>query len=416
MEILRFITAGSVDDGKSTLIGRLLYDSKSILKDQLEAIERTSLKDGGELNLALLTDGLKAEREQGITIDVAYKYFTTPKRKFIIADAPGHTQYTRNMITGASTANLSIILIDARKGVIEQTYRHSYISSLVRIPHLVVCINKMDLVGFSEEIFNKIKNDFNSFAAKLDIQDINFIPISALKGDNVVNLSTEMPWYEGRSLLHHLEDVYIESDLNLQDSRFPVQYVIRPQIDEFRDFRGYAGQVSGGIFKKGDSVTILPAGFQSKISKIHTFDGALEEAFAPMSITMLLEDNIDVSRGNMIAKSDNLPEISQDITAFVCWMDTNKLTEGKKFLLRHTTNSVKCVVKNIIHKIDINTFENLEEDKILNLNDIAKISIRTSSPLMFDEYRKNRLTGSFILVDEASNLTAGAGIIAGKLS
>lgn len=414
MEILRFITAGSVDDGKSTLIGRLLYDSKSILKDQLEAIERTSLKDGGELNLALLTDGLKAEREQGITIDVAYKYFTTPKRKFIIADAPGHIQYTRNMITGASTANLSIILVDARKGVIEQTYRHSYISSLVRIPHLVVCINKMDLVDYSEEVFNTIKSDFNSFAAKLDIQDITFIPISALKGDNVVNVSDKMPWYEGRSLLHHLEEVFIESDQNLQDTRFPVQYVIRPQIDEYRDFRGYAGQIAGGIFKVGDEITVLPSGFQSKITKIHTYDGEIEEAFSPMSVALLLEDEIDISRGNLIAKSDNLPDVSQDISATICWMDTNTLTEGKKFLLRHTTNSVKAIVKNIVHKIDINTFENMEDDKNLKLNDIAKVNIRTSSPLLFDEYRKNRLTGSFILVDESTNLTAGAGIITGR--
>lgn len=414
MELLRFITAGSVDDGKSTLIGRLLYDTKSILKDQMEAIERSSQKDGF-LNLALLTDGLKAEREQGITIDVAYKYFTTPKRKFIIADAPGHIQYTRNMITGASSANLIIILIDARKGVIEQTYRHSYIASLIRIPHAVVCINKMDLVGYSEEVYNKIKEDFNSFAAKLDIQDITFIPVSALNGDNIVNHSENMKWYEGRSLLHHLEEVHIESDYNFLDGRFPIQYVVRPQTGEHIDYRGYAGQIASGIFKKGDSVTVLPSGFTSKIKSIDTYEGEVAEAFPPMSVIIRLEDEVDASRGNMIVQSENQPTIAQDIIAYINWMDVNKVSEGQKFTLQHTTNRVRCILKSIQHKIDINTFEELENDKSLSLNDIAKVHIRTSSPILFDEYRKNKNCGNFILIDESSNLTCGAGVILGKL-
>jgi sulfate adenylyltransferase subunit 1 len=410
MELLRFITAGSVDDGKSTLIGRLLYDTKSILKDQMEAIERSSQKDGF-LNLALLTDGLKAEREQGITIDVAYKYFTTAKRKFIIADAPGHIQYTRNMFTGASTANLAIILIDARKGVIEQTYRHSYISSLLHIPHLVVCINKMDLVGYSQEIYEQIKSDYLAFSAKLDIHDITFIPISALGGDNVVNLSENMKWYEGKSLLHHLEEVYIESDKNFLDFRFPVQYVVRPQMGEYIDYRGYAGQVTSGLIKKGDDITVLPSGLTSKIKAIDTYNGEVAEAFPPMSVIIRLEDELDISRGNTIVKTENQPNVSQDISAYICWMDTSKASENQKFLIQHTTNSARCVLKSVSHKININTFEEIHDEKTLSLNDIAKVSIRVASPLLYDEYRKNRGTGSFILIDESTNLTCAAGII-----
>ncbi|MEM7182149.1 MAG: sulfate adenylyltransferase subunit CysN [Spirochaetota bacterium] len=411
MELLRFITAGSVDDGKSTLIGRLLYDTKSILQDQMEAIERSSQKSGdGSLNLALLTDGLKAEREQGITIDVAYKYFHTDKRKFIIADAPGHIQYTRNMFTGASIANLAIILIDARKGVIEQTYRHSYIASLLRIPHMVVCINKMDLVDYSQDVFNKIKQDFNTFAAKLNIQDVEFIPVSALNGDNIVNHSQKMDWYEGRSLLHQLEEVHIESDQNLEDARFPVQHVLRPNLD----FRGYSGQICGGVFKVGDSVKVLPSGFQSKIKQIYTYDGELKEAFAPMSVTLLLEDEIDISRGDMIVHDDSTPEISQDLQAYICWMDTATIQEGKKLILKHTTRESKAILKEVTHKININTFEFEDDNKELKLNDIAMVQLRTSIPILFDEYNKNRSTGNFILIDEGSNITVAAGVIIGK--
>ncbi|MCB1159360.1 MAG: 50S ribosome-binding GTPase [Leptospiraceae bacterium] len=413
MELLRFITAGSVDDGKSTLIGRMLYDTGSVLQDQLEAIQRSSEKLGF-LNLALLTDGLKAEREQGITIDVAYKYFSTDKRKFIIADAPGHIQYTRNMITGASNSNLAIILVDARKGVIEQTYRHSYIASLVKIPHIVVCINKMDLVDYSEEIFNRIKEEFNSFAARLDIKDIEFIPVSALNGDNVVEHSKNMPWYEGRSLLHHLENVHIESDYDFVEGRFPVQFVIRPQSGEYKDFRGYAGQIAGGIFRKGDSIIVQPSGFGSKIKAIHFSGREIEEAFPPMSVTITLEDDIDVSRGDMIIQKENQPQKEQDITAYICWMDTGKIGENSRFILQHTSNRVKCILKTIAHKININTFEEVQNDKELHLNDIAKVQIRTASPVMYDEYRINRETGSFILIDEATNLTAAAGVITGK--
>ncbi|ABJ77244.1 sulfate adenylyltransferase subunit 1 [Leptospira borgpetersenii] len=413
MDLLRFITAGSVDDGKSTLIGRLLYDSKSIFKDQLEAIEKTARGNNGQINLALLTDGLKAEREQGITIDVAYKYFSTPKRKFIIADAPGHVQYTRNMVTGASNSNLAIILIDARKGVIEQTYRHSYIASMLRIPHLVVCVNKMDLVEFSQTRYEEIKAEYLNFASRLDIKDIEFIPISALNGDNVVDKSENLSWYEGRTLLSHLEEVYIESDENIEDARFPVQYVIRPLSDEHHDYRGYAGQVRSGIFRKGDSITVLPSGFTSTIEAIDTYGLEVEEAFPPMSVTIRLKDEIDISRGDMIVQSGNLPIVSQDLEANICWMDSKVLLSGNKYLLRQTTNAVKAIVKEIEFKIAPDTHEKQDASKGLTLNEIGKIKIRTAKPVSFDEYRTNRSTGSFILVDEGTNSTVGAGMITG---
>lgn len=376
MDLLRFITAGSVDDGKSTLIGRLLYDSKSIFEDQLEAIEKNARGNNGQINLALLTDGLKAEREQGITIDVAYKYFSTPKRKFIIADAPGHVQYTRNMVTGASNSNLAIILIDARKGVIEQTYRHSYITSMLRIPHLVVCVNKMDLVEFSQTRYEEIKADYLNFASRLDIKDIEFIPISALNGDNVVDKSENLSWYDGRTLLNHLEEVYIESDENIEDARFPVQYVIRPLSDEHHDYRGYAGQVRSGIFRKGDSITVLPSGFTSTIESIDTYDGEVKEAFPPMSVTIRLKDEIDISRGDMIVLSEGLPIVSQDLEANICWMDSKALLSGNKYILRQTTNAVKAIVKEIEFKIAPDTHEKLDASKGLTLNEIGKIKIR----------------------------------------
>ncbi|EMO40614.1 sulfate adenylyltransferase subunit 1 [Leptospira noguchii] len=413
MDLLRFITAGSVDDGKSTLIGRLLYDSKSIFEDQLEAIEKNARGNNGQINLALLTDGLKAEREQGITIDVAYKYFSTPKRKFIIADAPGHVQYTRNMVTGASNSNLAIILIDARKGVIEQTYRHSYIASMLRIPHLVVCINKMDLVEFSQTLYEEIKAEYLNFASRLDIKDIEFIPISALNGDNVVDKSENLSWYDGRTLLNHLEEVYIESDENIEDARFPVQYVIRPLSDEHHDYRGYAGQVRSGIFRKGDSITVLPSGFTSTIESIDTYDGEVEEAFPPMSVTIRLKDEIDISRGDMIVLSESLPIVSQDLEANICWMDSKALLSGNKYILRQTTNAVKAIVKEVEFKVAPDTHEKLDASKGLTLNEIGKIKIRTAKPVSFDEYRINRSTGSFILVDEGTNSTVGAGMITG---
>lgn len=412
MELLRFSTAGSVDDGKSTLIGRLLYDSKSIFEDQYEAIEQTSKKKGDEhVNLALLTDGLRSEREQGITIDVAYRYFATPKRKFIIADTPGHIQYTRNMVTGASTSNLSIILIDARKGIIEQTHRHTFIASLLGIPHVVFCINKMDLVDYSKEVFEKIKKDVEAFASKLDVKDIHFIPISALKGDNVVNKSTNMDWYKGSTLLYLLENIHIGSDHNHIDCRFPVQSVIRPHSDEFHDYRGYAGRIAGGVFKKGDKVVALPSGFSSTIKSIDTMDGELQEAFAPMSVSMTLEDDIDISRGDMIVRENNQPEVSQDIDIMVCWMDERPIQAGGKYAIKHTTNDARCIIKDIRYKVDINTLHRLEDDKNIEMNDIGRISIRTTKPLYFDAYRRNRDTGSVILIDEATHKTVGAGMI-----
>lgn len=412
MELLRFTTAGSVDDGKSTLIGRLLYDSKSIFEDQFEAIKATSEKRGEEyVNLALLTDGLRAEREQGITIDVAYRYFATPKRKFIIADTPGHIQYTRNMVTGASTANLAIILVDARHGVIEQTCRHAFIATLLQIPHLVICVNKMDLVDYSEEAFEKVKEDFEDFSSKLDIKDVRFIPISALKGDNVVKRSEKTPWYDGPTLLYTLENVHIGSDHNHIDSRMPVQYVIRPQSTEYHDYRGYAGRIAGGIFKPGDDVMVLPSGFTSKIKSIDTMDGPIDEAFAPMSVTMTLEDDIDISRGDMIVKEHNHPEPTQDVDLMVCWLNEKPLQLNGKYTIKHTTKDARCIVKEVRYKVDINTLHKIEDDKNIGLNDIGRIKIRTTQPLFIDKYNRNRVTGSVIIIDEATNVTVGAGMI-----
>jgi len=412
-ELLRFTTAGSVDDGKSTLIGRLLYDSKSIFQDQYEQIEEISEKRGEEgVNLALLTDGLKAEREQGITIDVAYRYFSTPKRKFIIADTPGHIQYTRNMVTGASTANVALLLVDARNGVVEQTKRHAIIASLLQIPHVLVCVNKMDLVDYSEEAYNKIHDDFEAFATKLDVKDISFIPVSALKGDNIVDRSTNMDWYEGSTLMYYLENVHISSDHNFIDCRFPVQHVIRPYNDKYHDYRGYAGRVSGGVFKKGDEVMVLPSGFTSKISKIDTFDGEQEIAFPPQSVTLLLEDDIDISRGDMIVRTNNRPEATQDIEVMMCWFDHNKpLQPNGKYAIKHTSQDVRCMVKEIRYKLDINSLHRQQEDFTINSNDIARVVLRTTKPVFVDSYRKNRITGSVILIDEGTNNTVGAGMI-----
>ena len=413
MDLLRFTTAGSVDDGKSTLIGRLLYDSKGIFEDQLEAIEKTSKARGDDhVDLALLTDGLRAEREQGITIDVAYRYFATPRRKFIIADTPGHIQYTRNMVTGASTADLAIILIDARNGVVEQTCRHSFIASLLRIKHLVVCINKMDLVDYDEERFNEIIDSYKQFASRLQIPDIQFIPISALHGDNVVEKSTNMNWYQGTSLLYHLETVFIGSDHNHVDPRFPIQGVIRPQNDEYHDFRGFSGRVASGVFKPGDEVVALPSGFSSKVKEIHTYDGGVEEAFSPMSVAITLEDEIDISRGDMLAKPHNQPEIGQDLDLMICWFDDKKklLTRGK-YILRHTTKETKCLVQELRYKVNINTLHKIENVEEFTLNEIGRISIRTQQPLFYDSYKKNRQTGSIVLIDEFTNNTVAAGMI-----
>jgi len=412
MELLRFTTAGSVDDGKSTLIGRLLYDSKSIFEDQYEAIEESSRRKGDQnINLALLTDGLRAEREQGITIDVAYRYFATPKRKFIIADTPGHIQYTRNMVTGASTANLALILIDARKGVVEQSFRHTFIASLLGIPHVVFCINKMDLVDYDQDTFERIKDDIESFSSKLAVKDIRFIPISALKGDNVVNESDKMPWYKGGTLLYLLENIHIGSDHNHIDCRFPVQYVIRPHSDEYHDFRGYAGRIAGGVYKPGDEVVALPSGFTSRIKEITTSDGPLDEAFAPMSVTLQLEDEIDISRGDMIVRTNNRPEVGQDIDMMICWMNEKPLMPNGKYAVKHTTNDVRCLVRNIQYKVDINTLHRNESDKEVGMNDIARITIRTTKPLLFDRYQRNRITGSLVLIDEGTNETVAAGMI-----
>ncbi|MBK8805483.1 MAG: sulfate adenylyltransferase subunit CysN [Bacteroidales bacterium] len=412
MDLLRFTTAGSVDDGKSTLIGRLLYDSKSIFEDQLEAVERDSKRRGmDEMNLALLTDGLRDEREQGITIDVAYRYFATPKRKFIIADTPGHIQYTRNMVTGASTANLAIILIDARHGVIEQTFRHSYIASLLRIPHLAVCVNKMDLVNFDEEVFNKIREDYSAFSTKLDVKDIRFVPISALKGDNVVDRSTNMNWYDGPTLMHILENIYIAGDYNYTEGRFPVQTIIRPYNDEYHDYRGYAGRIAGGVFKPGDEVVVLPSGFTTKIKAIDTYKESIPEAFPPQSVTIRLEDEIDISRGGMIAHTENQPQSSQDIEMMICWMGEKPLTVRGKYVVKHTTADCKCMVQSIEYKVDVNTMNHIACVENLKLNDIAKVKIRTTQALHFDSYSKNRITGSLILIEEGSNSTVGVGMI-----
>lgn len=411
-QLLRLATAGSVDDGKSTLIGRLLYDSKSIFEDQVAAIENTSKKRGYDgVDLALFTDGLRDEREQGITIDVAYRYFTTPKRKFIIADTPGHIQYTRNMVTGASTANVAIILIDARKGVIEQTKRHSYIASLLQIPHVIVCVNKMDLVEYSEEVFNSIVSDYEGFSSKLLIKDIRFIPISALEGDNVVNESQNMDWFKGSPLLDTLETMHISSDNNKIDARFAVQTVLRPQKDEFIDYRGYAGRILSGIYRTGDEVTVLPSGFTSKIKTIDFYKDSLEEAFAPMSVSITLEDDIDVSRGDMIVKSNNKPEQSQEFDAMICWLNGKSAQPRAKYSILHTSNEQKAMIKEVVYKVNINTYERIEDDQDLAMNDIGRIKIKTTRPLMIDSYRENRFTGSFILIDEGTNETVAAGMI-----
>ena len=413
-ELLRFATAGSVDDGKSTLIGRLLYDSKQIYEDQIEAVERTSEQRGdGYVNLALLTDGLRAEREQGITIDVAYRYFATPRRKFIIADTPGHIQYTRNMVTGASTADLSIVLIDARKGVVEQSRRHAFLASLLNIPHLVVAVNKMDLVDYDETVYDQIVHDFSSWAARLDVTDIEFIPISALNGDNVVDRSEKMPWYEGSSLLYHLEHLHIASDRNLIDNRFPVQWVIRPMTDTHHDYRGYAGQVASGVFKPGDDVLVLPSERETRIKQIDTFEGPVEEAFPPMSCTILLEDEVDVSRGDMISRPHNRPTAAREFDAMVCWMSDRQLQPRGRYAIKHTTRSARALVEELRYRIDVNTLHRDEEATTLGLNEIGRVRLRTSSPLFIDEYQENRRTGGFILVDEGTNDTVGAGMILG---
>jgi sulfate adenylyltransferase subunit 1 len=415
VELLRFTTCGSVDDGKSTLIGRLLYDSKSIFEDQYQAIADASERRGEEsINLALLTDGLKAEREQGITIDVAYRYFATPKRKFIIADSPGHIQYTRNMVTGASTANLAIILVDARNGLMEQTKRHAYIASLLQIPHLVVCINKMDLVDYSQERFLELKKDFeNEIASKLDIKDVHFIPISAFKGDNVVNRSEKMTWYDGPTLMHTLEHVHIGSDKNMLDLRFPVQLVIRPNNDQFHDYRAYSGRVASGMVRVGDELVSLPSGLSSKVTHIDFAETPLQEAFAGQSVSIRLNDNIDISRGNMLVRAGNQPQVSQTFTATICWFSEQPLNLNQKFYLKHTTQEVRCLIKSVQYKVNINELTRNEEDKNIEMNDIAKVQIHTTAPLFFDLYRNNRITGSFILIEEGTNKTIAAGMIQG---
>jgi sulfate adenylyltransferase subunit 1 len=412
MELLRFTTAGSVDDGKSTLIGRLLYDSKSIFEDQLEAVKRASFRRGNEqVNLALLTDGLRAEREQGITIDVAYRYFATPKRKFIIADTPGHVQYTRNMVTGASTANAAIILIDARNGVTEQTYRHAFIASLLQIPHIIICVNKMDLVDYKEVVFMEIKSSFIDFAAKIDINDIRFVPISALYGDNVVEPSRKMDWYDGGTLMQVLENLHIASDENFNDLRFPVQYVIRPVSTKYPDYRGYGGRVAGGIFSRGDRILVLPGGFLTTIKSINTFDNELQQAFPPMSVTLTLDDDIDISRGDMFVGENNIPQITQDIDIMMCWMSHTPMKLNGRYALMHTTRDVRCLVKDVRYKVNVNTLEKIEDDKHVTLNEIAEVLLRTTKPLFIDPYKKNRKTGALILIDEATNNTVGVGMV-----
>jgi bifunctional enzyme CysN/CysC len=414
MDILRFATAGSVDDGKSTLIGRLLFDSKSIFTDQLDAVEKASAAHGDDyVNLALLTDGLRAEREQGITIDVAYRYFATPRRKFIIADTPGHIQYTRNMVTGASTADLAIVLVDARKGVVEQSRRHAFIATLLRVPHLVLAVNKMDLVDYSEQVFQEIQDDFLRFATRLEVPDLTVIPISALNGDNIVTRSENMQWYDGPSLLHHLEHLHVSSDRNLIDVRFPVQYVIRPQSAAFPDYRGYAGTVAGGVLKPGDDVLVLPSGLPSRIASIDTADGPVDEAFPPMSVTIRLEDEIDISRGDMICRPFNAPKVTQDLDATVCWMADQPLVAGRKLAIKHTTRTARVLVKELKYRLNVNTLHRDETATQLGLNDIGRIRLRSTQPLLCDEYRRNRSTGGFILIDEATNATVGGGIITG---
>ena len=414
MDLLRFATAGSVDDGKSTLIGRLLSDSKQIFEDQLEAVEYSSAQRGYDyVNLALLTDGLRAEREQGITIDVAYRYFATTRRKFIIADTPGHVQYTRNMVTGVSTADLALVLVDARKGMLEQSRRHAFIATLMRVPHMVACINKMDLVDWDEEVYERIRDEFRTFATRLEVPDLSFVPISALHGDNVVERSENMPWFRGLPLLTHLEEVHIASDRNLIDGRFPVQFVVRPLSHEHHDYRGYAGQVFGGFFRPGDEVVVLPSGLTSRIAAIDTFDGPVEEAFPPMSVTIRLEDDLDISRGDMICRTGNQAHTGQDIEAMVCWMTDQPLAAGRRYALKHTTRWARAAVKDLRYRLDVNTLHRDEHAGGLTLNEIGRVTLRTTVPLMFDDYRRNRSTGSFILVDEATNATAGAGLILG---
>jgi bifunctional enzyme CysN/CysC len=415
-ELLRFATAGSVDDGKSTLIGRLLYDTKAIFADQLDQVQQASIRRHGEngtVDLSLLTDGLRAEREQGITIDVAYRYFTTPRRSFIIADTPGHIRYTRNMVTGASTANLALVLVDARNGVVQQSRRHAFIASLLRIPHIVVCINKMDLVDFSEEVYDEIVDDFSDYAARLELSDVTFIPISALLGDNVVDRSTNMHWYGGPTLLHHLEHVHIASDRNLVDVRLPVQWVIRPGTDEHHDFRGYAGQIAGGVLRPGDDVVVLPSGAASRIATVESLDGPLEEAFPPMSVTVTLEDDLDVSRGDMIVRSQNRPLVERDLDAMVCWMSETPSVPGGRYLIKHTTRTTRAVMTELVHRIDVDGLHRDHEARTLDLNEIGRATFRTAVPLAFDPYRRNRLTGSFILIDEATNDTVAAGMLLG---
>ncbi|NCA74703.1 MAG: GTP-binding protein [Alphaproteobacteria bacterium] len=413
MELLRFTTAGSVDDGKSTLIGRLLYDSKSIFEDQLDAVKRASLQKGGDfLNLALFTDGLRAEREQGITIDVAYRYFATPKRKFIIADTPGHIQYTRNMVTGASTANAAIVLIDARNGVIEQTHRHAFIASLLGIPHIIVCINKMDLVGYRQDVFDQIRLDFKMFSDRVfPLHDIRFIPISALNGDNVVKPSIRMPWYDAGTLLNTLETIPINQDHNFVNQRFPVQYVIRPESDEHHDYRGYAGCIAGGIFHPGDPVVVLPSGIKSKIVSIDTLNSTLTEAFPPMSVTLTLEDDLDISRGGMITGASDLPTESSEVELMICWMNPKPLQMKGRYTVKHTTNEVRCKIEEIIYLLNISTLDTIVPVDEIRMNDIARIRIRTTKPLYYDPYSLNRITGSLILIDEATNETVAAGMI-----
>jgi bifunctional enzyme CysN/CysC len=412
-ELLRFATAGSVDDGKSTLIGRLLFDSKALFDDQWDAVEAVSAGRGDEYtDLALLTDGLRSEREQGITIDVAYRYFSTPERKFIIADTPGHIQYTRNMVTGASTADLALILVDARKGLVEQSRRHAFLCSLLRVPHMVLCVNKMDLVDYDEAVFKRIENEFSAFATKLEVPDLTVIPISALKGDNVVNRSENMPWFNGPSLLHHLEKVHIASDRNLVDVRFPVQHVIRPHSNDNHDFRGYAGQVASGVMKPGDEVMVLPSGFTSRIASIETADGPLDEAFPPLSVTVRLEDELDVSRGDMLCRPGNQARVSQDIEAMVCWMDEARpLKLRGKYAVKHTTADVRAIVKDVQYQLDVNTLHRDETATELKLNEIGRVTLRTTKPLLCDDYRRNRATGGFIIIDESDNRTVGAGIV-----
>ncbi|HEV2310733.1 MAG TPA: GTP-binding protein [Acidimicrobiia bacterium] len=414
MELLRFATAGSVDDGKSTLIGRLLLETKQIFEDQLEAVERTSRDRGFDYtNLALLTDGLRAEREQGITIDVAYRYFATPRRKFIIADTPGHIQYTRNMVTGASTADLTLVLVDARKGVLEQSRRHAVITSLLQVKHLVLCVNKMDLVDFDEARFDEICAEFTDFAAKLDIDDLTFIPVSALLGDNVVSHSPNTPWYEGPTLLHHLEHVYIGSDRNLIDARFPVQYVIRPMSHEFHDYRGYAGQVASGMFRPGDEVLVLPSGFRSTIAAIDEFGATVDEAIPPMAVSIRLADDLDVGRGDLLCRPNNAPTVTQDVDAMVCWFNERPLREGAVYAVKHTTRAARARVQELHYRLDVNSLHRDEQHTTLEMNDIGRVSLRCTVPLFLDEYRRNRVTGSFILIDESTFETVGAGMVLG---